>query len=1093
MKRRLAPVLPLLLLALLVWKHRDGGETKDTGATASVQTAADTDPIAEFQAWLDERDPAAFSAEEIAAAIPLAEARRAQMVEWIRTDPRKAIEHAVSWSEYRALPEELRTHFERPFNTTGSLEIVPNCGGGGNLSRIEIDGTSYSAALYGKRLGQGTKNVTPLHGIVLDRHAAVAETVLETLSPEDAAVHVSTPLGNPDASRDFATGEPIGENPVTALAGGKRYLFQNSATIDETNAKLAELDVAPGPHGGSQLVFEAAKTLDGGSGIEWPPIVQQNTELASAWTETDKDVFFIRIDFPDLTGAEASQATLDAVLDGPVADSLDEISYGKTTIVASVSSAVIRMPANSSTYLSDYDALHDDAVAAYKAIYGQTSLSSYDIIGVHFKEIGFSWAGLASVGGTRQWIEGNTSSGVIIHEFGHNYGLRHASSWVVNNGTVVGAGALDNYGDPFDIMGDGPDPEGHFHMQGKSSLNWIEASQWVDANASGSGTRRIYRIDDPATTGTTRAVRVDKGASDHYWIGYRKAIPGNPYLPNGAYILWKMASEPRAVLLDMTPDTALNDDDFIDSALSVGRTYSDNAAGVHITPTGTGGSGADAWIDVNVQLGSFPGNQPPSTTLDLPAAADARSAVVLSVDASDPNGDPLAYFWDFGDGTVSTNSPTVSHAWATGGSYTVSVTVSDMKGGITTDTALMVVSDPLATWHSRSSGTTKPLYDITVANGQALAVGERTWALSNDGTTWTSGSLASNAYIRAVVHDGSQFVACGYDYNGSSFVGTVYTSPNGMSWTRRLLSGEYLYDIAYGNGVYIAVGDGGTMWRSTNGTSWSPVATGVTQDLPGVTFGNGIFMVVGRDDTNWYGIVHTSPDGVNWTDTTPTTGLEYFQSFRHVQYCVDRFLASGWNASIQHSTDNGVTFALAQPVERLTPGFAHGNGVYLAAGTNQSDGTDINLISTDGESWTPLTTASQDNRNAAVFFNNTFVTVGSNGSIWQSAAFTAPPEGFAAWQALHFPGSPPLSGPTDDFDHDGVPNLGEYATGTDPKDGGSRADLGAAIDTGYFTITVPKAAGVADVSIVVEHSINLSAWSTAGTTVLEDGATQLVV
>jgi hypothetical protein len=43
------------------------------------------------------------------------------------------------------------------------------------------------------------------------------------------------------------------------------------------------------------------------------------------------------------------------------------------------------------------------------------------------------------------------------------------------------------------------------------------------------------------------------------------------------------------------------------------------------------------------------------------------------------------------------------------------------------------------------------------------------------------------------------------------------------------------------------------------------------------------------------------------------------------------------------------------------------------------------LVSTDGESWTLLTTASQPNRNAAVFFNNTFITVGADGSIYQSA------------------------------------------------------------------------------------------------------------
>ncbi|HEX7262338.1 MAG TPA: hypothetical protein VF258_11030, partial [Luteolibacter sp.] len=66
----------------------------------------------------------------------------------------------------------------------------------------------------------------------------------------------------------------------------------------------------------------------------------------------------------------------------------------------------------------------------------------------------------------------------------------------------------------------------------------------------------------------------------------------------------------------------------------------------------------------------------------------------------------------------------------------------------------------------------------------------------------------------------------------------------------------------------------------------------------------------------------------------------------------------------------------------------------------------------------------------------------------------------------------------------GVPNLGEYLTGTDPRDGGDRAPFAATVTGGYLTITIPKSAGITDASMHVEGSTNLQNWSTAGTTVI---------
>jgi hypothetical protein len=1431
----------------------------------------------------DHREEREIPAADIKQAVALATERKARMLEWIEADPEQALEQAVTLAEYEALPEPLKPLYERPFVALATLRVLPVCADGAPaepMRILEMDGRSWEASVFGWRQRQLTKQGTPLAGITLDGVAAIAEHAFAPVATEEVAAHAALPLGNPDAARDFSTGEVLGESAVTALAAGKRFLFADVSSLEEANQKMAALDESVSPTRGSNVVF--ALPSPAGGGVDWEGATGEVELQASAWSETPKSVFCIRVDFSDVAGEAVSQAALASVMNTAVADSLEEMSYGKTTVTAGVSSSTVRMPQPSTFYKpSNNSQLHTDARNAYLAVAGATALNGYDIVVVHFPSIGMQGSGLTYAGlagGDSQWLQGNHDSGVIIHEFGHNYGLGHSSFWDTSGTSVTGAGTSVEYGDQTDIMGSGPDPEGHFHMQGKQRLGWFSAANWQDATATGSGTRRIYRFDATSTTGALRGLRVTKAASpaEYYWVGYRPGVATQPAFQKGAYVVWQQPGQTRSWLIDTTPGTA---DGKNDAAVALGRTFSDTTADVHVTPLAIGGTGADQWLDVNVQVGPFPGNAAPTATLTGGGSATARTDVAFSAAAADGNGDPLAYHWDFGDGTTSANASAVNHRWLVGGSYTVTLTVSDMKGGTVVKTQAVTVSDPLTTWTSgtvvagrtvtrnaylngrfiatgnqyafgsfdgvtwkeqylalnfnsggitygggryvivgtdyinstwravayhstdgfrwtqatvaslpelrdvaygasafvavgvngtilrstngglgwnqmtapgsqtlesiaygdgvfvavggtkvytspdgitwtdrsaghsleswhsfdsveftggkfiaggwysglhvslnggvtwsetpirgdhdydilniaagegcvvasatdktdspnttallvsvdglswaessytgfpttpalafgsgrystvqgasssrsngfypsnaapsasisapatanartnvlfssttsdsngdalilawdfkdgsplaggsfvqhafstggtysvdliatdsrggvtitshsitvtdplgswttRTSGTAANLNDIAFGGGKLVAVGDTsgTYRVSTDGISWTTGgNIALNAYLYGLIHDGSKFIAVGQDHDGS-WKGAIYTSPDGTTWTRRHFAGSPLRDVAFGGGVYVASGDAGTLLRSTNGTSWSPVPSGTSVNINGVAYGNGGFVAVGAAGNSWNGIALTSPDGNTWTDTTATSGITSTQGFYDVDYCNDRFLASGWYTKIRHSTNGGASFATTQTGTRQIPAFAYGNGIYFAAGLDVDNANaDINLISTDGANWSALTTENKsDDRRAAVFFQNTFITVGTGGIIRQSATFSAPPAGggYTSWQALHFPGSPALSGSDDDFDRDGVANLAEYTTGTDPKNSADRAVFTHTVQGGQLMITIPRNPAATDVQITGERSSLMNGWSDTGVIILEDSVSQ---
>lgn len=187
-----------------------------------------------------------------------------------------------------------------------------------------------------------------------------------------------------------------------------------------------------------------------------------------------------------------------------------------------------------------------------------------------------------------------------------------------------------------------------------------------------------------------------------------------------------------------------------------------------------------------------------------------------------------------------------------------------------------------------------------------------------------------------------------------------------------------LNDVAYGNGVFVAVGEDGTILNSPDGANWFPVNSGTVSRLDAIAFGNGVFVAVGGLGSK---PMFTSPDGVNWTPRTTTIAGGYLDVIFNGQvfFCLAGKGAFGistngsdWTSGKIHSSQDPAAVAF-------------GNGQWVVAGYKPS-GSPHGMLwtSSDLTEWTPQDSMSPNNLFGAGFINGTFVVAGQNGVLASS-------------------------------------------------------------------------------------------------------------
>jgi len=202
--------------------------------------------------------------------------------------------------------------------------------------------------------------------------------------------------------------------------------------------------------------------------------------------------------------------------------------------------------------------------------------------------------------------------------------------------------------------------------------------------------------------------------------------------------------------------------------------------------------------------------------------------------------------------------------------------------------------------------------------------------------------------------------------------GTILTSPDGTTWTKRTSgTSEYLRGVTSGNGLFVTVGFFGTILTSPDGITWTERTSGIFRNLYGVTSGNGLFVTVGESGT-----ILTSPDGNSWTKRTSGT----YNSLYDVTYGNNKFVTVGKSGTILTSSDGTTWTSRTSGTNVGLNGVTYGNGLFVTVGWNGTI-----LTSPDGISWTQRTSGSQQfDLYGLTYGNGLFVTVGESGTILTS-------------------------------------------------------------------------------------------------------------
>lgn len=265
---------------------------------------------------------------------------------------------------------------------------------------------------------------------------------------------------------------------------------------------------------------------------------------------------------------------------------------------------------------------------------------------------------------------------------------------------------------------------------------------------------------------------------------------------------------------------------------------------------------------------------------------------------------------------------------------------------------------------------------------QEFTLSDVSYAGNGSWTNRTSPVATTNWF--GVGYGNGKFVAVG---NGGATSRVAYSTDGGVTWSASVtgISGNInLYAALYANSTWVIVGAQQQAYTSTDGIAWTShtMPTGGYTDL---TYFNGLFISMSGQGTATT-VAATSPDGVTWTSRTMPASVVWSGVANNGTTAVavaGGYRTVGTTAGTQAaSSTNGTTWtSQTLPSSQTWSGVAYGNGIFVAVHQTQAN-ANVYATSTDGATWTNRTSMpsifATSNCTSIAFTNGKFIVHGTN-------------------------------------------------------------------------------------------------------------------
>jgi hypothetical protein len=328
---------------------------------------------------------------------------------------------------------------------------------------------------------------------------------------------------------------------------------------------------------------------------------------------------------------------------------------------------------------------------------------------------------------------------------------------------------------------------------------------------------------------------------------------------------------------------------------------------------------------------------------------------------------------------------------------------------VTSSGSAIFSTDLGVTWQPfNTAGSTNVLYTMCANSTSGLLAGNSTVLLSTNGNAWvnqtslpaTSSPAPAWAYYTALWDDTNDAYRLVGD-NGMMVQGAV--TNRDYFWSEQFPAPrDWLWQVAWSAGLYVAVGNNARIMTSQNGVDWTVEAIPLTNSVAGDPTNTVLFCVGG--DTNLLvaagnrgslvispsalaPVLVTNLDGSVFTNYINLQGLVWFPlpaattndlsgacAFKNSYFLV------GGNGTVLSSAKGTNWSKASVPTTNYLSGVAASTNLLVATGDRG-----IILTSSDGHTWTKRVSGTTNWLFRVRWVNGSFLATGENGTLLKSA------------------------------------------------------------------------------------------------------------